>query len=150
MPNLSKNSSPPKKVRQSLSKAGLRATGQRFLILEIIRQGRGHLDANEIHRRALAREPRLSLSTVYRNLQKFKEMGLIEELHFDEDHHHYEAKPAAEHHHLMCLGCGRLIEFDYPLSHYITENVAEARDFLVTKSEVRLTGYCPRCQQERK
>jgi Fe2+ or Zn2+ uptake regulation protein len=127
--------------------AGLRATSQRNLILEIIRQGKGHLDADEIYRRARRKEPRLSLSTVYRNLLKFKEQGLVNELHFDENHHHYEAKASAEHHHLKCLGCGRVIEFDYPLSDYITANVAQAKGFQVTEAEVSFSGYCARCRR---
>jgi Fe2+ or Zn2+ uptake regulation protein len=138
------------KINKTLRTAGLRATGQRTLILEVIRQGRGHLDANEIHRRALIRMPRLNLSTVYRNLQQLKELGLIEEFHFDENHHHYEVKPVTEHHHLICLGCGLIIEFNYNLARYVTEKVAEAENFLVTKSEVHMAGYCPDCQKKLK
>jgi Fe2+ or Zn2+ uptake regulation protein len=139
-----------KKIHKALRNSGLRATRQRLLILEMIRQGRGHLDANEIFRRALAKMPHLNLSTVYRNLQKLKELGFIEEFHFDENHHHYEMKLVNEHHHLMCLGCGRIIEFSYNLAKYVTENVAEAEKYLVTKSEVHMSGYCPDCQNKLK
>ena len=75
---------------KTLRTTGLRVTAQRALILEIIRHGEGHLDADEIHLRAKKKQPRLSLSTVYRTLQKLKELNLVEELHFDENHHHYE------------------------------------------------------------
>ncbi len=137
-------------TRQILGASGLRFTRQRALILKIIRRGRGHLDADEVYRRAREKEPRLSLSTVYRSLQKLKELGLVDELHFDENHHHYEVKPASEHHHLMCLSCGRVIEFDYPLSRYVKSKVKEAKGFNIIKAEVRMSGYCPRCQKERK
>ena len=136
--------------RRALNLAGLRATNQRALLLEIIRQGEGHLDAFEIYRRAREKQPRLSLSTVYRALQKFKKLGLVEEVHFDENHHHYEVKPSAEHHHLVCLGCGRVIEFHYPLARQVRRNVPEAKDFDIIGTEVRMTGYCSRCRQERK
>jgi Fe2+ or Zn2+ uptake regulation protein len=139
-----------KEIRKALRTAQLRATEQRLLILEIIRRGRGHLDANEIFRRALAEMPHLNLSTVYRNLQKLKEMGLVEEYHFDENHHHYEVKLAKEHHHLICLGCDRIIEFNYNLAKYVTDRVAGAEKFLVTKSEVHMAGYCPECQKKLK
>ncbi|MCL0057850.1 transcriptional repressor [Dehalococcoidales bacterium] len=130
--------------------AGLRVTSQRALILEIIRQGEGHLDADEVYRRARDKQPRLNLSTVYRTLRLFKKLGLVEELHFDEAHHHYEVKPAAEHHHLVCLGCGRIIEFHYPLSRYLKKNVAEAKDFDIIETEVRMSGYCIKCRQSQK
>ena len=139
-----------KKDRRALNLAGLRVTNQRALLLEIIRQGEGHLDAYELYRRARKKQPRLSLSTVYRALQKFKKLGLVEEVHFDENHHHYEVKPSAEHHHLVCLGCGRVIEFNYPLARQVKRNLPEAKDFDITGTEVRMTGYCSQCRQNRK
>ncbi len=134
--------------RKALNVTGLRATSQRALILEIIR--RGHLDADEVYRQARITQPRLSLSTVYRTMRRFKKLGLIEEVHFDEAHHHYEMKPLAEHHHLVCLGCGQIIEFYYPLSRYVKRNVPEAKEFKVIETEIRMTGYCSKCRQNRK
>ncbi len=136
----------PSSSRETLNKAGMRFTNQRALIMDIIRQGRGHLDADEIYRRARAKKPRLSLSTVYRNLQMLKKMGLVEEVHFNETHHHYEVKPSVEHHHLVCLNCGRVIEFSHPLSRYIKRNVPEAKDFDINEVEVRVTGLCAKCR----
>jgi Fur family ferric uptake transcriptional regulator len=133
--------------RKALNRVGMRFTHQRALIMEIIRKGRGHLDADEIYRRAREKEPRLSLSTVYRTLQMLKKLGLVEELHFDEEHHHYEVKPSVEHHHLVCLGCGRVIEFHYPLSRYLRKNIPEAKDFDITETEIRITGYCAKCRR---
>jgi Fe2+ or Zn2+ uptake regulation protein len=118
--------------------------------MEIIRQREGHLDADEIYRRAREKEPHLSLSTVYRTLQMLKKLGLVEELHFDEEHHHYEVKPSAEHHHLICLGCGRVIEFNRPLSRYIKRNIPEAKGFDIAETEVRMSGYCSKCRRSRK
>jgi len=137
-----------KNIRRALDVPGLRVTNQRLLVLQVIQQGQGHLDADEIYRRAREKNPHLSLSTVYRTLQTFKKLGLIEELHFDEGHHHYE-KRSTQHHHLVCLGCGRIVEFQYPSANLIRKNVREARDFEITSSEIRMTGYCPKCRRER-
>jgi len=134
--------------RRALNVTGLRATSQRALILEIIR--RGHLDADEIYRQAREKQPRLSLSTVYRTLQVLKKLGLVEELHFDEAHHHYEMKPSSEHHHLVCLGCGKVVEFECPLSLKMKEDIAREKGFEITGAEIRMTGYCPKCRQKRK
>ena len=137
-------------IRRALNVSGLRITSQRALILEVIRHGQGHLDADEVYRQAREKQPRLSLSTVYRTLQLLKRLGLVEEVHFDEAHHHYEVKPSSEHHHLVCLGCGKVIEFGYPLARYVKRNVTEAKDFEITGSEIRMTGYCSKCCQARK
>jgi len=136
-------------IRRVLDASGLRVTSQRALILGIIRQGKEHLDADEVYRQARKKQPNLSLSTVYRTLQMLKKLGLVEEVRFDEAHHHYEIKPPVEHHHLVCLGCGRVIEFRYPLSRYVKRNVAEAKDFDIVDTEICMTGYCPKCRQKK-
>ncbi len=136
--------------RTALRAVGLRVTDQRALLLDIVRRGGGHLDADEAYRIAREKEPRLSLSTVYRTLQTLKRLGLVEELHYDEAHHHYEAMPATEHHHLVCLGCGRVVEFHYSLADLVKKNVPEAGGFQIVTSEVRMTGYCPDCRRNRK
>ncbi len=137
-------------IRQTLNAPRLRITSQRALILEVIRQGHEHLDADEVYRRAREKQPRLSLSTVYRTLQTLKKVGLVEELHFNEAHHHYEIKPASEHHHFTCLGCGRVVEFQYPLARLVKKNVAEANGFEIVETEIQMTGYCATCRQNKK
>ena len=122
-------------------------TNQRVLLLDIIHRGGEHLDAFEIYRRAREQEPRLNLSTVYRCLQKFKKFGLVKEAHIGDTHHHYEVRQSSEHHHLVCLGCGRVIEFQYPLTRQIKRRVAAAKSFDIVNTEVRMTGYCPKCRR---
>lgn len=128
--------------------AGRRTTVQRRLLLELIRQAGGHLDADELYRRAREHEPSISLSTVYRNLKLFKSLKLIDERHFTDEHHHYEAKAATEHHHLVCLGCSEVIEFQSPLTERMKQQIGKETGFNITDAEVHLMGYCTRCQQE--
>lgn len=135
------------KVLQELALTGRRVTSQRRLLLDIIQEAEGHLDADELFRRAKEREPRISFSTVYRNLQLFKELGLVEERHFLEEHHHYEVKGLEEHHHLVCLGCGRVVEFKSPSVKRIKDKIARESGFEITRAEVLLEGYCPRCRE---
>ena len=136
-------------IGQMLNTNGHRITRQRTLLLELIKEAGGHLDADELYRRAREKQPRVSLSTVYRALQLFKKMGLVEEYHFDESHHHYEVRSKKEHHHLLCLGCGKVIEFRAPLSQYVRRNVPEAKDFDIVDTELRMTGYCSKCRRKR-
>ncbi|PPD58072.1 Fur family transcriptional regulator [Dehalogenimonas etheniformans] len=132
-----------------LGRTELKATSQRSVILDIVRAGKGHLDADEIYQRARERLPRLSLSTVYRALAKFKETGLIEERHLDENHHHYEISHHDEHHHLICTGCGKVVEFKLPITEIIIEKVPQAAGFKINHSgELSLSGMCPDCQKK--
>jgi len=128
---------------------GRPVTTQRSLLLELIRQADRHLDADELYRRARAKEPRISLATVYRNLKLFKELGLIAENNLGETHSHYEIKGTVEHHHLVCLGCGQVIEFGSPLIAKAVAKAQREKGFDITSVQLKLEGYCPKCKEKR-
>lgn len=132
-----------------LSTAGKRVTSQRILLLDLIRKSEGHIDAEALHRRARERHPRLSLSTVYRTLQLFKSLGLVDEHHFGESRHHYEVKDHNEHHHLVCIGCGTIIEFQCPLTDQIKNDIGKKNDFQIIDTEVRMIGLCSECRAKK-
>ena len=134
--------------RKILRQAGKRITPQRLLILETMREAGGHLDADEIYRLARQKAPRLSLSTVYRTLAMLKEAGLVDELHLGEEHHHYEIKGDG-HHHLICQGCGKVIEFECPFSQELLHALGEEYDFEIAGIHLDLVGYCAECRQKR-
>jgi len=138
------------KNRKPLNIAGLRNTTQRALIMDIFRRGQGHMDADEIYLQAKRELPRISLATIYRTLQKLTKQGLIEELHFDEMHHHYGTILPTEHHHMICFSCGKVIDFEYPLAHLIKRKATEAEDFEITDIEIKFTGYCSDCKESKK
>jgi len=127
-------------------KLNRRSTEQRELIREILQHTDKHLDADEVYQQAREKSPSISLSTIYRNLQLFKEMGLVEEHQFG-SRRYYESAPQAEHHHLVCLGCGRVFEFKCPSTERLKSTINEKEGFRVTVAEVRLSGYCPECQE---
>jgi Fe2+ or Zn2+ uptake regulation protein len=128
--------------------AGRPATSQRRLLLEIIRQADGHLDADELYRQAKEKISRISLATVYRNLKLFKELGLIAESNLGDTHSHYEIKGRAEHHHLVCLRCGKVVEFDSPLIDKAVARTKRETGFDITSIRLKLEGYCPDCKKK--
>jgi Fur family ferric uptake transcriptional regulator len=128
---------------------GKRATVQRKLLLDLIQQADGHLDADDLYRRVRELGHAISLSTVYRNLKLFKDRGLVEERHFAEEHHHYEPKAVGEHHHLVCSVCGEVIEFVSPLTKQMKRQVELKNGFVITDVEIRMKGYCPRCRRNK-
>ena len=133
--------------RKILRQAGKRITPQRVLILETMREAGGHLDADEIYHLARQKAPRLSLSTVYRTLAMLKEAGLVDELHLGEEHYHYEIKGDG-HHHLICQGCGKVVEFECPFSQEFLRDLGSGYDFEITGAHLDLLGYCAECQQK--
>ena len=130
-----------------LKLAGKRITNQRKLVLAILAEADGHLDAYDIYERGLKRDTRLSLSTVYRTLNILKKADLVRELHLDDEHHHYELDDQDEHSHLVCLECGRVIEVDSSAFAEVAKATGEAHGFEIASAQVELTGLCADCQQ---
>ena len=134
--------------RKILRRAGKRITPQRVLILKVIRESGGHLDADEIYRLAKQKAPRLSLSTVYRTINVLKEAGVIEELHLGEEHHHYELRGEKGHHHLICQDCGKVVEFECPFSEQLMRDLGEKYGFEIAAIHLDLVGHCAECRRK--
>ena len=127
---------------------GYHLTSQRRLLLELIRQAEGHIDAKELYRRASARDESISPATVYRSLNLFKQLGLVDERRLGKMRCYYEVKQPAEHQHLVCRGCGKVIEFKSPLIRRLVDKVQHEHGFKVTKAELYLEGYCLECDEK--
>jgi Fur family ferric uptake transcriptional regulator len=132
-----------------LRAAGKRITPQRKLVLGILTATNGHLDAHDIYELGRRQDARLSLSTVYRTLSALKEAGVVNELHLDEEHHHYELYGQDEHSHLVCLECGKVMEVDSGAFAEAAADTAKAHGFAIATAQVELTGYCADCRQQR-
>jgi Fur family ferric uptake transcriptional regulator len=90
-----------------LSNTEFRITPQREVILEQLRRADSHLTANEIYEMVRARLPRISLGTVYRNLEILSRLGIIQKLEVGGAQRRFDAK-TKNHYHLRCLSCGRI------------------------------------------
>ena len=124
-------------------------TLQRRLLLELLRQAEGHIDAKELYRRASVMDDSISPATVYRSLNLFKQLGLVDERRLGKVRCYYEIKQSPEHQHLVCQGCGKVIEFQNPLVRELIEAVRREHNFKVTKAELYLEGCCPECEEEK-
>ena len=125
-------------------------TVQRRLLLELLREAGGHIDAKELYRRASARDNSIGPATVYRSLNLFKQLGLVDERRLGKVRCYYEIKQSPEHQHLVCQGCGKVIEFQNPHFQKLIETVQRKHGFNVTKAELYLEGYCPECEDKDK
>ena len=124
-------------------------TIQRRLLLNLVHDASGHIDAKELYRRANSQDESISLATVYRSLHLFKDLGLVEERRLGQLRCCYELKRSAEHQHLVCRGCGKVIEFETPLVQELVKKVQREHRFDVTRAELCLEGYCRQCSEKR-
>ena len=127
---------------------GYPLTAQRRLLLELIRNAGGHIDAKELYRRATSADRSVSLATVYRSLRLFRELGLVDEGRLGRSSHYYEMRRPAGHQHFICRDCGRVIEFHTPLMGDLLGNIQQEQGFSVTKAEFYLEGHCPQCRED--
>ena len=127
-----------------LRAAGKRITPERKLLLRIISEN-AHLDASEIYQLAKRENTKISLSTVYRTVRILEELGLVEASELGEDHYHYEVR-LSEHYHLICLGCGKVVEIP-PVD--AVRKLGEERGFEIVGVKLELLGYCAECRKKR-
>lgn len=125
---------------------GLKNTRERHTMLEVIAAIRGHFDADGLHERLTAQGEKISRATVYRTLQLFHAGGLIRETVRAQGKTSYEAVAGREHHdHLICLSCGRLIEFRDERIEELQNKVCESHRFTPTDHWMSIRGYCEAC-----
>jgi Fur family transcriptional regulator, ferric uptake regulator len=134
-------------LQSRLRTTGRRLTGQRQLLLQLLEEHGGHLDAHELFRLASEQNPRLSLSTVYRTMNLLRDLGFVNEVHLGEEHHHYELRPSSEHCHVVCMNCGKVVEIGCELVEQLKANVVEQYDFEITDAQVDLVGLCGECRR---
>ena len=104
-----------------LKNAGLKATAARLRILELFQKRaeekngeRRHISAEDLYKELVSTGVDIGLATVYRVLAQFEQAGLIVRHHFDTDRATYELEDGGHHDHLVCLQCGKVVEFVAP------------------------------------
>ncbi|MBU1174030.1 MAG: transcriptional repressor [Alphaproteobacteria bacterium] len=117
---------------------GMRMTDQRRIIAQIIEQASDHPDVEELHRRAASRDPRISLSTVYRTLNLFEEAGLVTKHDFKDGRARFEIIPDAHHDHLIDIRSGRVIEFRNEEIEAIQELIARRLGYRLVDHRLEL------------
>jgi Fur family ferric uptake transcriptional regulator len=98
-------------LEEQCAQKGMRMTDQRRVIAQVIEQADDHPDVEELYRRASSRDPRISLSTVYRTLNLFEESGLVTKHDFKDGRARFEPIPDEHHDHLIDIRSGKVIEF---------------------------------------
>ena len=139
-------------LRSSLHGRGQRLTPQRQRVLalfESIGEGR-HLSAEDVHQGLAESQERISLATVYRTLRLLSSMGLLLELELPEGGRRYElaGESHRDHHHLVCVGCGRTEEFESLPVLQAGGDAAGRLGFHLLDCVLNVRALCPDCQAD--
>lgn len=134
---------------ETISSRGYRQSTRRNRIVETFLGLEGHVSAEELLARVREKDPRVGLTTVYRTLKLLTRCGLAVERKFNRQISMFEPVPQGKHHdHLICLGCGTILEFENQAIESLQESVAKEKRFRITRHVLELYGYCANCNQE--
>jgi len=124
-----------------------RMTRQRELILEEIRRSKAHPSADEVYLMVRKRLPRISLGTVYRNLEILCELGEIRKLDLGVDFKRYDWDPKM-HYHIRCLECGQVDNAPIAPLHSVEDELHQATVYTIIGHKLIFEGLCPACSQK--
>lgn len=141
---------PYNKVKTELKKMGYKLTPQRRSILNVILEHqKDHLSTLEIYDYVKKDCPEIGLATVYRTLQLFEEIDIINKQNFDDGCNRYELTDPQQdhqHHHLICLSCGEVSEMEGDLLEELEQEVKRTKGFEITNHKLKFFGYCKKCK----
>jgi len=128
------------RLEQLCAERGMRMTGQRRIIARVLSEAEDHPDVEEVHRRAHARDNRISLSTVYRTVRLLEGAGILERHDVGEGRARYEQAGHGHHDHLINMKTGEVIEFHNAEIERLQDAVARELGFQLIGHRLELFG----------
>lgn len=139
-----------KTIKKKLHDEGYKFTRQRQAIFEsILANEEKHLSCDDIFDIVREDYPELGIATVYRTLQLFENMNIVDRVDFDDGFSRYELSMNSDkhnHHHLICLECGKVMEVKLDLLESLEEEIERSGQFKIVDHNVKFYGYCDDCQ----
>jgi len=133
-----------------MSHGGLKATRQREEIFRIFLTSSGHRSLSDIYAQVTKVNPKIGFTTVYRTMRLFTRLGLAAQRRFADGETRYEPVSRGEHHdHLICLNCGKIIEFEDESLEALQEGVAQHHRFEISHHRMELYGRCADCSRKK-
>jgi Fur family transcriptional regulator, ferric uptake regulator len=133
---------------QFLRGRGQRVTGERLALFDEVFSQHGHIDAEELLGAMKVRGLKISRATVYRNLDLLVESGLARKQRLGSRGFLYEHVHAGQQHdHLVCTGCGRVVEFVSPGIAALQAEICRAHGFVPTRHTLQIAGLCRGCAE---
>jgi Fur family ferric uptake transcriptional regulator len=129
-----------------MNSSSKRITSQRRIILEELRQSRNHPTADEVYQAVRRRLPRISLGTVYRNLELLSQSGELVKIESAGGQRRFDGQDGF-HHHVHCTVCGRVEDLYLQPDPALEEKVQSLSGYDVRGQRVEFRGVCPSCRE---
>jgi Fur family ferric uptake transcriptional regulator len=135
------------RFRQALKERGMRYTPEREAILKEVLRRRDHFDLEELHMDLRKKGHRVSRASIYRTVPLLLELGVIEKVEHTDKHAHYERTTGRKHHdHMLCVECGKVIEFYSEALERLQDRLCEKEGFKGVSHLLEIRGYCRKCR----
>ena len=133
--------------RHLIKKSNRRMTKQRRTILDVLRESKSHLRADEVYDMVKQKLPRISLGTVYRNLEVLSELGEIQILELSGSLKRFDWDPN-KHYHIRCIRCDRVENAPIAPMNQLENILYQSTVFEIIGYNLEFTGLCPRCTKK--
>lgn len=130
----------PSRIENLCLEKGMKMTGQRRIIARVLSEATDHPDVEEVYRRSIKIDPKISIATVYRTVRLFEEASIIERHDFGDGRSRYEEASEDHHDHLIDLQSGRVIEFKSPEIELLQQSIAEKHGYKLVGHRLELYG----------
>jgi len=128
---------------EELKRAGLKITLPRIKILTILQDPNNqHISAEDVYKILLEHNEEIGLATVYRVLNQFDDAGIVSRHHFEGGKSVFELSQKKHHDHLVCLKCGKVVEFEDDVIETRQEDIAKKHKITLTNHSLYLYGEC--------
>jgi len=134
-------------IARRIKEAGLKCTRQRLAIYEAVASTTTHPSVDEIYARVRNDNSMLSLNTVYTTLETLKGLGLVKEMRSLDTAVRYDAN-VENHHHVICLGCRKISDFEDTVLDRVKPPLAIRRSYRLVSHTVTFYGYCETCHKK--
>ncbi len=128
-----------------LSRKGLKSTRQRDIIVQEFFKKHQHLTVEELWARVKKLDAKIGYATVYRTLKLLTESGLAFKRDFGGGQARFEHVTDHHHDHLICLGCGDIVEFENDRIEELQDRICHKHKFRLVHHKMELYGYCEKC-----
>jgi Fur family ferric uptake transcriptional regulator len=135
-----------RRATELLRYANQRATPQRVAVLQAVAAAGGHITAEAVYRMIAPGMPAITLSTVYRTLERLRDLRIISETDLGEGVRQFELVHSEPHHHLICTGCGAMIELDDDAVSTLRDRVIADYGFAPHLDHLAIFGHCAACR----
>ncbi len=130
----------PSRIERLCVERGLKMTGQRRLIARVLSEAEDHPDVEDVYRRALALDSKVSIATVYRTVRLLEENGILERRDFGGGRARYDPADRGHHHHLIDVDSGKVIEFADEEFEALARTMARRLGFDLVGQRLELFG----------